>query len=70
MVRPRCKKCDLVHLQTCAVINKGPGTGLECKECPPNPDELDDGGRASKRQRKGDKQTLPEDENVEVDTSM
>lgn len=70
MFRVRCEKCNLVHLQTCAVINKGPGTGVECNECPPSPGESDGEDRPPKRQRKGDKQTLPEDDNVEVDTSM
>lgn len=47
--RSKCSKCDLLHLETCAVINNGPGTDLECKECPDSGDSDDDEGRAIKR---------------------
>lgn len=61
----------MLHLETCAVINNGPGPDLECKECPQDSHDSDGhGGRATKRQRKGEKQTLPEDDNLEVDTAM
>lgn len=57
-----------MHLETCTAINRGSGTDLECKDCPGSSDG--EGGRATKRRRKGDKETIPEDENHEVDTSM
>lgn len=68
--RSKCKSCNTLHLETCAVIKKGPGTDVECKECPASDASDDEGGRAAKKRRKGEKQTLPEDESLEVDTSM
>eukprot|EP00903_Cladosiphon_okamuranus_P011499 g10830.t1 len=66
----KCKSCNTLHLQTCPVINKGPGTNLECKDYPDSDESDDEGGHATKRRRKGDKQTLPEDDSPEVDNSM
>lgn len=59
-----------MHLETCAVINKGPGTDLECKDCPDSDSSDDEGGHPTKRRRKGDVQTLPENVMLQVDTSM
>ena len=66
----KCQKCGMWHLATCAGMNDVAGGGIECAVCPTPEGSGDDGGRAAKRQRKGDKQTLPEDDNLEVDTSM
>lgn len=68
--RSKCSSCSIWHLETCTAIEKGPGADLGCKVCPDSDDSDGDGGRATKRRRKGDKQTLPEDENLAVDTSM
>ncbi|CAB1105875.1 unnamed protein product [Ectocarpus sp. CCAP 1310/34] len=69
--RSKCAKCGILHLESCNVIVKEGDRALVCKDCTEDIDSGDDGARATKKRRKGEKVTLPEgDSTVEVDTSM